>query len=1509
MEDRKIKVFISSPMDVREERELANRAIDQLGKELKKYVTVETYRYEYTPMLVTKDYQAQIAKPNETDIFICILWSRLGTPLPSNYMKDDGSTYISGTEYEFEHAYEGYCKNGKPFCLIFLKKEKFETANEEQKKQKKALDGFIDKFTKNPDGTIKGALNEFYSSEEFYAMLLKKLRKLIVGRFILNDSSISATEREWFDNPFRGLESFKFEHSSIFFGRDREIDEVRNVMVAQDLKGKAFTLILGMSGSGKSSLAAAGLLPKLTVKGYIPGKSFSRQCRFSPGDNPADMFLGFAQMLLCEGSCPELCDSGTDEHELAALLYTEPKKASDRIVKVLEYQDAKYGMNEKYMLAIFIDQMEELFTEEGMDAEKLEKFTRMMYEFAVCGRVWIIATMRSDFYHRLSGIPELLELKEGGVYDLLPPNIVEIGEIIRYPALKAGLTFGINERTGEYLDDILLEESARDTSSLPLLEFTLEQLYLKSGINENGRRELSFKAYEEIGGMEGALQKHADSTLAGLPDEVRTEFPAVFRALAAYKEEGSSGFVARREAVDVIASTTERRKLVEAFTSVRLLVGGRDRDGNATVRVAHEAILKCWPRLKKVLDEGRDFLRIRENIEHDMEQWEKIGKLNDMLIPAGKKLMEADYIYKNYLKELNVRLLGYIELSSKKAKRSGRIRKILVAAAFLMVISFSLVFYTQLQIQKKTGNDLKISETSLKKSNIDLKQSNNEKESQRKTAQQNLALSLAGQSMLQTDSGDRMAGLLLAQESLSRKADISEVSVLKEIERALLYSIYSHVYQSSTVIYNTSPGKSLAYSPDGDKVLIVSEDMTVRVWSIKSGKFLCELNGKGTREFMVSAFINEGKHVITYSRNQGIEIWNAGNGEKLKSLNYNGRIESAIFSNNGKFAALISGNDNRLMLWNADIEEEITPTDFSGGFALADISSDGKKILMDSSNSDPQIYNLHNKKLITIMRNRGFVDHTALVFSPDGKRVAAGITDGSLDVWDIENDKLLYSVKGHSNQVTSVEYSHDGKRILTGSLDKTAVIWDAETGVKQAVLQGHSKGLTFADFSSDDRYIVTASSDNTVRIWGGSNGLKKILPEAGKGNQVVWDSILKNVYGMEIKWHKIEPEYFKALYTSFGMQKIMLKNEGNGILHTELENGGSRIIFSQGNGTAVIRDVKTAKTITLKGHSDAVFYSMFSQDGKLAATFSLDGTASVWNADDGRMISRIECAADKVWYAEFTSDGKSIATASNDGTCIVWDVNTGKPKIKLDSGQTCLYRTSFSPDGKKILASSIDILTNVCSMADGKKLYKPLEHIVGIGDLNDLICYAAFSRDGKYIVTASKNNRILAWDAETGKEIMSLLLETDESKNLTLLLQSGNQKVKCSYDTDERKWKDDKGQIVNQLKDIQPRDLIFNAEFSPDGSRFIRISTDGTLRLYDTMTGKSLTVLLDSTENFSDVTFSRDGKYIYVALMDGAVYEWENYNTIDQMAEAARKQLDGRILTDAERVRFFAGSD
>ncbi len=616
-------------------------------------------------------------------------------------MRPDGTTYASGTEFEFEDAIGRYRVEGRPHILTYLKTAAIMSAGhlaslEDAAAQKRALERFVTRWFRNEsDGTLKAAFHNFATPADFEDLLEAHLMQLAES-FVPPGVARRTSAPTWLGrSPFRGLQAFEPEHAPVFFGRTAATASVLAKLRVQGQAGRAFVLIVSMSGGGKSSLVRAGVLPLLLQPGIVGTATAWRRAVMRPSDGQGRP-LDALEAALLDATADADADAMTvadrsdveaDQHANAAAAERFARRIVDRLRRidardVATTPGSSSDAAPACHIALVVDQLEEIFSDERVGVAERDAFFAALDALARSGVVWVLATMRSDAYARIADAPVLVALKEGdGQFDLLPPSVREIGQIIRLPAAAAGLRFEARPNTAEKLDDVIRDDAARNPGALPLLQFLLEELYQR----RNADDVLTFHAYEELGGVEGALVQRAETVLANVGDAARDALPKVLRELVTFGIDDESRALRRVAPRDAFADPASN-ELVEALLDARLLVAGSSADGTPVVSLAHEALLQFWPRVKTWVDEDRELLMVHARLEAATREWERHGRRSDLLLPRGKPLAEA-----RELTGSGVRLRdderALLDASMRRARRFAMLRASAVAALALLTVA------------------------------------------------------------------------------------------------------------------------------------------------------------------------------------------------------------------------------------------------------------------------------------------------------------------------------------------------------------------------------------------------------------------------------------------------------------------------------------------------------------------------------------------------------------------------------------------------------------------------------------------------------------------------------------------------------------------------------------------------------------------------------------------------------------------------------------------------------
>jgi tetratricopeptide (TPR) repeat protein len=711
------RVFVSSPGDVMIERRRVQDVVSRLNGEFVGVAQFQTVRWETEFYQAHSTFQVQIPRSVECDLVIGILKWRLGTELPADFGETlaDGRPYPSGTAYEILTTIEKRQRGDTlPDIYVFrfagssptVAVEDPNRARVEQDWQ--AVKGFFQEWFVTERGVSKWAVNPYRSEDDFGVQLEKLLRKWAADK--VADGRVVRWPIAVKGSPFRGLEAFGALHTTVFFGRRRDVTRAVGMWREAGNRGTPYLLVVGASGSGKSSLVRAGLLPRLTTPGVVQQVDLWRVAVMRPSDS-GDPFTALATALMRgEADVPkEELGRGAAVPEIAQGDFRTPAD----LVEILRHADAaaaikpalhaldRISMQEQVReghsrkmrcdLVIVIDQFEELFASPVSD-EARGRFFDLLTAFAASGRVWIAATLRADFYARMLAQPALKTLKDlGATYDLSPPDPAELAEIVRGPADAAGLIYETDAATGETLDARLLRDADRP-DMLPLVQLALSRLF-EGRVAVGSDITLPLGVYDSAGGLKGIIDEVGEKALATLGDDEKARLPRLLRQLAVrvHEESGVSnvGLTIRGVSLVQAAPDSASRKLIDALVAARLLtISGKEAD--AQVHLAHQRVLENWRRAHAIVVESTDFYRIRAEVDESRRKWTAGHRRSELLLARGLPLAEAESILHRLPEELPPEMRDYIGRSSRRARMLLMLTGV-AAALFAIVAAAAIV--------------------------------------------------------------------------------------------------------------------------------------------------------------------------------------------------------------------------------------------------------------------------------------------------------------------------------------------------------------------------------------------------------------------------------------------------------------------------------------------------------------------------------------------------------------------------------------------------------------------------------------------------------------------------------------------------------------------------------------------------------------------------------------------------------------------------------------------------
>lgn len=512
--------------------------------------------------------------------------------------------------------------------------------------------------------------------------------RLIAPVSLPEDYRRMPSERWTKGSPYVGLSAFGADHASVFCGRSRIVADLLRAMRVQIENQRRFVLIVGASGCGKTSLLRAGAIPLLTKPDGFDGLRAVSVTTCDLAANGSDPLIPLTAALAAWtlGTRPVFPPQTAEQ--LKALLTETPDMIEGFVSEAFRRHSERDLAEQPYThLLLTVDHAEALVATTDVDADARDAFARVLQALCACPHVMVTMIARGDFYLKLiEALPALAELKAGdGHLDVMAPRYGEIGEIIRSPAWKADLSFETDPETRTRLDDALRDAALSQPDALPLLQHTLQTLYER----RNAQQQLTFAAYNDIGGLEGAVSHRAEQVFATLPENAQASLDSVLAELIVIQPD-SDAVNARRTSID--AFDTDASALVDVFTAARLFV--RDHyNGQPTVGVVHEALLRRWPRAVEWTQDNRRLLQARARLQRAAARWAEEGRQDDHLLNPGRQLGESLEISRIFKKELTETQKLFIETSQKKFSQLRRLRRVAVATLIAMTIaSSSLAF-------------------------------------------------------------------------------------------------------------------------------------------------------------------------------------------------------------------------------------------------------------------------------------------------------------------------------------------------------------------------------------------------------------------------------------------------------------------------------------------------------------------------------------------------------------------------------------------------------------------------------------------------------------------------------------------------------------------------------------------------------------------------------------------------------------------------------------------------
>jgi len=563
--------------------------------------------------------------------------------------------------------------------------------------------------------------------------------------------------------------------------------------------------------------------------------------------------------------------------------------------------------------------------------------------------------------------------------------------------------------------------------------------------------------------------------------------------------------------------------------------------------------------------------------------------------------------------------------------------------------------------------------------------------------------------------------------------------------------------------------------------------------------------------------------------------------------------------------------------------------------AGAEFSHDGRFIVTRTIDNKVRLWDAGTRKVLKVLSENQ--DSNSASFSPDGKLIATGGTDGVVRIWDGSSGAPVGELQGHTAQVHRAIFSPDGNYIVSVSDDNTVRVWKVATGEAFKVLNGHTGGVSEVTFSPDQKHFATEAADEKAIIWSLDSDQGKVLNGLTGTRAALAFSpdgkLLATEGGPDTSFGALRDGTFAATVwdVSTGKMKFRLGDHQEYIAGVSFSPDGNAIVTSSGDGTAHLWTGGGKLIKELRGHSKPLSSALFSPDSKFVVTASADNTVRVWDSLDGKLITNFRGHSQAVNGVAFSSDGQFIVTASDDQTARLWRFHPGDrgTSSTIESWEHSAAVTSIacSPNGSEVAATTRDGKLSWTGL--GMQRSVPFMYLV---DRSAKVANVRFSPDGQSIATAGTSVGVIY-------NIDALRAFVD-ARNSEFVYKEAP--PPGSADKNEKKSEPDGVKLEGHTGDIN------SVAFSPDGNLVVTASAEGTARVWEAATGKTLGELRGHSNSVNSASFSPDGKFIVTASDDATVRLWDATRfafvrniggTYPRAVSSAEYSPDGRFIVAA----------
>ncbi|MFE2607772.1 WD40 repeat domain-containing protein [Streptomyces mirabilis] len=1096
-------------------------------------------------------------------------------------------------------------------------------------------------------------------------------------------------------SPYAGLAAFQPEDAERFFGRERLTDDL-----VTRVRDHRFLAVFGASGSGKSSLLRAGLLPR--VGAIAPGKGAWRTVLLVPGPHPLE-----------ECAARLAAPSGGSAIALSEELQDKPRALHLTALQILAGQPA--GSE----LLLVVDQFEEVFTLCTSARERAAFIAALITAAqAANSRTRVVIGVRADFYARCSEHPDLVEALRDAQMLVGPMTTDELRRAISRPAVQAGCTVETP------LLARVVADATGQANALPLVSHALRETWRRRRGNT-----LTLSGYEAAGGIRHALAQSAETVFDGLTPRDQHLARAVFLRLVALGE-GTDDTKRRVSRADLDAlAHPDTPAVLDALAQARLVTLDTD-----TIEITHEALLQAWPRLAGWLNEDRAELLIHQRLTAAATTWKREHR-DPGLLYRGSQLATATEWAERHHGDLllSEQVQDFLTASVRQERRTAHLRRAAVAvlAVLAVLASTAAVVAFQQRGTARAERDVAISREITARS--EQVESNDVSLAAR--------LSLAAYGL--RPSPELYTRLLSTENTplattLTGHTDTVFAVAYSPDRRTLATAGADGSVRLWNVTDSAHPvplGKPLkdrigwvywlAFSPDGRTLAAAGRDRAVRLWNVTDPAHPAvwgpPLTGHTSYVFSVS-FSADGRVLATAGYDHTLRLWNVSDPAHAKPIGpaltgHVGAVASATFSPKGRVLAS-AGHDHTIRLWNV---------------------------------ADPA----RPKPLGSPLKGHKDTVY-AVAFSPDGRTLASVGNDHTVRLWDISRPAhatpLGHALTGHTDSVYAVAFSPDGQTLATAGADHTVRLWNViDPGHPSALgepLTGHTDYVYWLAFSPDGRTLASASRDHTVRLWS-LPGTRLVAP--GPLDAVAFSPsghvLATGGTGQSTKlWDVTSPGRPRAL--------AALAGPTGTVSRVAFSRNGRVLATSGADGTVRLWDVadprRPVSLRVLAGHTGPVTRVVFSPNGRVLATAGTDRTVRLWDVADpehARGLGVLRGHTDSVEALAFSPDGRVLASAGSDDTLRLWNTSDParprlfRPAMQTDSGG--IRAAAFSPSGRTLATASADHTVRLWNVTDPAHSARVGQPLTGHTSFVDSL---VFSPDGRTLATGGDDRTVRLWN-------------------------------------------------------------------------------------------------------------------------------------------------------------------